>query len=81
MGHAMPDAMAQMSDHAHTQHGEGQAPDTCNLCCDFCSITPPASSLPALPGAQEHSTLSFPDPGAPAPSFVSGGQERPPRST
>ena len=83
MGHTLPGAMP---DHAHLPHGQtdtqpASAGDECNLCCDFCSVTPLASSLPTLPTAQEHATLSFPDLGAPAPSFLSDGQERPPRST
>jgi len=82
MGHTMPDAMP---DHANMPHGHVAAQpagaDNCNLCCDFCSVTPLANSLPTLPTAPEHATLSFPDLRAPAPTFLSDGQERPPRST
>ncbi len=83
MGHSMPDATP---DHARMAHGQvdaqpTSAPDNCNLCCDFCSVTALANSLPTLPTAPAHATLSFPDLSAPAPSFLSDGQERPPRST
>jgi hypothetical protein len=44
-------------------------------------VTPMLSSLPSLPAPQDDATESFPDISAPAPSFVSDGQERPPRST
>lgn len=52
----------------------------CNLCCDFCSMTPLLSSPPSVPGPLSLSSVSFPDLFAPAPSFLSDGQERPPRS-
>lgn len=86
MGHTMPDAMPDHADRAPVQHGHADtqpasAADNCNLCCDFCSVTPLANSLPTLPTAPERATLSFPDLSAPAPSFLSDGQERPPRST
>jgi len=54
--------------------------EKCNLCCDFCSITPLLSALPSVPTPQDLSSVSFPALFAPAPSFVSDGQERPPRS-
>jgi len=50
------------------------------LCCDFCSVTPLSSEPPSVPMPLNLSGVSFPDLFAPAPSFLSDGQERPPRS-
>lgn len=52
----------------------------CNLCCDFCSMTPLVSTPPSMPTPPNLSSVSFPDLPAPTPSFLSDGQERPPRS-
>lgn len=54
--------------------------DKCNLCCDLCSMTPLISTLPSIPAPPYLSSLSFPGLSASAPSFLSDGQERPPRS-
>jgi hypothetical protein len=64
---------------AHSGHDAG-GPETCNLCCAFCAMTPLISSLPSVALPQGFSTISFPAFSAPAPSFLSEGQERPPRS-
>jgi len=69
--------------HVAAGHGErhaGGAP-TCNLCCDFCSIATLPGSTPALAPATDFAMVSFPDLFAPLPTFLSDGQERPPRST
>jgi hypothetical protein len=63
----------------HEEHHSGSS-ERCNFCCDFCSVTPILSGFPALAPLQELSALSFPALLAPAPSFLSDGQERPPRS-
>jgi hypothetical protein len=74
------------ADHAHHEHSEdsgGHHSDStakCNLCCDFCSMTLLLSSLPSVVTPLDLSSVSFPDFSAPAPSFLSDGQERPPRS-
>ena len=60
-------------------HDSG-GPEKCNLCCDLCSMTPMLGTLPAVPLSQNVSMASFPDLFTPAPSFLSDGQERPPRS-
>lgn len=93
MDHHVLDAAGQgvheHADHQHAGHdlgtpgGGGHHPDgfgKCNLCCDFCSMTPLLSTLPTIPTPLNLSTVSFPDLFAPVPSFVSDGQERPPRS-
>jgi hypothetical protein len=75
-------------DHQHTEHdsdapGDGGHHDglgKCNLCCDFCSMTTLLSTLPSVPTPLNQSSVSFPDLFAPALSFLSDGQERPPRS-
>jgi hypothetical protein len=64
----------------HDTHKAPTAPDGCNVCVAFCSLIPMASSLPTVAQPQLVSALSFPELLAPAPSFTSGGQDRPPRS-
>lgn len=63
----------------HAGHDHG-AVDKCHLCSAFCSLTPMMSETPRLPEPAVLSSLSFPDLSTPAPSFVSDGQERPPRT-
>lgn len=76
---------ADHAHHEHSEHSDGHHSDSsakCNLCCgDFCSMTLLLSSLPSVVAPQDLSSISFPDFSAPAPSFLSDGQERPPRST
>lgn len=74
MQHAENDSDAPASNGHHDGFGK------CNLCCDFCSMTPLLSTLPSIPTPPNLSSVSFPDLLAPAPSFLSDGQERPPRS-
>ena len=52
----------------------------CNLCASFCSMTPMPSTAPTIAPSMLAATLSFPALHAPAPSFQSDGQDRPPRS-
>lgn len=59
----------------HTSHDTG-----CNLCASFCSMTPMPSAAPTIEPSTLSTTLSFPSLQAPAPSFQSGGPDRPPRS-
>lgn len=92
MDHHMMDAAGhehEHVDHQHAAHGSGMPASSghhadgfgkCNLCCDFCSMTPLLSTLPTIPTPLNLASVSFPDLFAPAPSFVSDGQERPPRS-
>lgn len=60
-------------------HGGSAAVHDCNLCAGFCSFTtiPPTQYVP--PPAQA-GPLSYPRIVAPATSFHSDGQERPPRT-
>jgi hypothetical protein len=76
---------AQGSGHVHADSGPQDAhdhggADKCHLCSAFCSLTPLMSSAPRLPEPAVLAGVSFPDLSAPAPSFVSDGQERPPRT-
>lgn len=77
------------ADHLHAGHEVGPSAasghptdglDKCSLCCDFCSMTPLLSTLPSIAKPPNPESVSFPDPLAPVPTFVSEGQERPPRS-
>ena len=83
-GHDQAEGQPAMHHHEGAAHDEGSpAPDhgQCNLCSAFCSLTPLPSAMPGVPPPLEASTASFPAWSAPAPSFVSDGQERPPRSS
>lgn len=74
MGHAMAH-----DDHHHEGDDPG-APDNCNLCTASCGLTPLAGGVPMVVAPLDLMTVAFPDFSVPPPSFVSGGQERPPRS-
>jgi hypothetical protein len=62
-------------DHGHAGHG-----DKCNLCASCCTGTAMPSSLQAAFEALEPAGESFTAPATPAMSFLSDGQDRPPRS-
>ena len=73
--------------HDHAHHEQAQPTSTssshdtgCNLCIAFCSMTPMPSAAPTIEPSTLSTTLSFPALQAPAPSFQSGGPDRPPRS-
>ena len=88
MDHAMAHAPAdaQHDDHAsaghgHHDHGQDQAgSDECNMCSAYCSITPLVSAVPQLPAPLDPPSVKFPGFASGAPTFLSDGQERPPRS-
>ena len=71
------DAGAADSGSGHHDHGTA---DKCNLCASYCSLTGLVSHSPSVP-AQHLAAATFPGVNAPVPSFFSGGQERPPRTT
>jgi hypothetical protein len=82
-GHAeAPGAHTQHQHNDGTQHDHG-APcqDKCNLCSAFCSLTPLLSAAAGIAEPQRVVDATFPSLSAPAPSFFSDGQERPPRSS
>jgi hypothetical protein len=71
--------------HGGTHHGHdapmpAQGHDACPLCAAFCSATPMPISVPAIAAPSLSGTLAFHDEGAAAPTFLSSGPERPPRS-
>jgi len=73
--------MEQDSHHGagHDHGGTGHA-DKCNLCAACCTGTPFVSGSPILFEPLEADGLPFPSLTTAAPSFLSDGQERPPRS-
>lgn len=73
---AQPDGGAGVNDTAHDHAG---AADQCNLCSASCSATGLASASVTVAEQQCLPTV-FPRLDAPPPNFVSGGQERPPRT-
>jgi hypothetical protein len=88
--HASMDAAAIASGHAHHDHahhdlgpaGHDHGPASngkCDVCSAFCSVTTMVGSPPTV-SAPELASTTFPRLSAPDPSFLSGGQERPPRS-
>ena len=54
--------------------------DKCNLCSASCSATPLVATIAGVPELSDLASVSFPELSVPAPSFLSDGQERPPRS-
>ena len=78
--------------HGHGHHGHAEdaeagsdhdlssvTADDCNLCASFCSLTPLAANAPDLLHPWARAALN-PAPSLPAPSFVSDGEDRPPRT-
>ena len=64
---------------AHDHHATASQ-DKCNLCSATCSLTPLLHHVAGVAPPCDLETASFPDLAAPAPSFLSDGQERPPRT-
>ena len=63
-----------------THHHDHAGNDKCNLCSSCCSTAPLLLTfLPTVP-ALDGPSADFPLLQAPAPTFLSDGQERPPRS-
>lgn len=86
-GHPPPVHEQVVEHHEHDMHGQDHHHDQadhdsgCNLCASFCSMTSLLSAMPTLMPSTLAATLSFPALSAPAPTFQSDGQDRPPRST
>ncbi len=76
--HAESDQLSSSGDHGDPK-SSGTA-DACNLCAAYCSVTPILSTWPTVELQPQVSTVTFPVLAAPAASFVSGGQDRPPRT-
>ena len=54
--------------------------DKCTMCSAYCSTPPLAGDTPAFAAPLDPTAVKFCQFSAPAPSFLSDGQERPPRS-
>lgn len=54
--------------------------DKCNMCSAFCSAAPLLTEMPTVAAPAEFERVTFDKPSASAPSFISSGPERPPRS-
>lgn len=78
-GHHHAEPAGESSD-GHQHSSSVGAQDKCNLCAASCFVTPLVSDPLNAPQPPEVVTRVPPDLNAPAPSFLSDGQERPPRS-
>ena len=87
-GHAHADSVHAHADSAHDDapqdHGKGahdrSTDDKCNLCSASCSSPPLPSASTGVGEPVALASLSYPDLSAPAPTYQSDGQERPPRT-
>ena len=67
--------------HDHSGGGHDHSTgDKCNVCSASCSSLPLPSAGAAIGAPVVLASVSFPDLFAPAPTFQSDGQERPPRT-
>lgn len=74
-------AAAHAEHHSHDAQGDdGNTSDRCLLCAACCSAQPMPASVPSVPTPLPAAAAAFPAPSTPALSFLSDGQERPPRS-
>ncbi|MDE2398155.1 MAG: hypothetical protein KGL43_01245 [Burkholderiales bacterium] len=72
---------AQGDSGAGAHHHDGASgPDTCKLCSVCCSAPPLPSAVLSVPPPHALAAAGFPAVGACASSFLSDGQDRPPRS-
>lgn len=78
-GHEESAAAVDASAPAH-DHGDAGQHSQCSLCASCCSSAPLQYTVPTIADLRLPAGAEFPDLGAPAPSFLSGGQDRPPRS-
>jgi len=80
-GHGHVDMGHEHAGHDHAQHDHGKsAHDKCNLCSSSCSSPSMPSTSSGFDEPEALTSQSFPDLSAPAPTFLSDGQERPPRT-
>jgi hypothetical protein len=82
MGHEAGSVDDSSSDTGHHDggHHQGGASGKCTLCSVCCSSASLLNSVTSVVAAQALTSTTFPDLSAPAPTFLSDGQERPPRS-
>ncbi|MFT3666554.1 hypothetical protein [Piscinibacter sp.] len=81
-GHARHAEVHAQHRHADgTQHDHGTADqDKCSFCTAFCSLTPLVSDIAGVAEPSGLVDAPLPSLSALAPSFLSDGPERPPRS-
>lgn len=79
LAHDHEAASATARDHAQHEHDHGGV-DKDHHCLASCSATPLMSALPTIASPAAAGAAVFPHFAAPAPTFQSGGQDRPPRS-
>lgn len=77
--HSHPGTHEDPSGSAHHEHGGGVL-DKCSACSAFCSVTPLTGGGSALFQPHKPAADLFDALPAPAAGYLSGGQERPPRS-
>ena len=84
MDHSLAHEHGASHDHASAGHADdghdNAAFDKCNVCSAYCSLTPLVSTEPTLLEPSDLAAVKFSDHFAPPPSFISEGQERPPRT-
>ena len=85
-GHHAMHGVGEHAGHAHEHapgaaHDHHAASDKCGLCAACCTAAPLLSSMPRLSLPDDVRAAGFPALLAQAPSFVSDGPERPPRSS
>lgn len=82
----MPSHHHDAHDHSNSDHPdehsghEHAASEGCSTCSAYCSLTPYVGTLPPVLPPLDLAAVRFADLPAPPPSFVSDGQERPPRT-
>ncbi|MGA0609618.1 hypothetical protein [Caldimonas sp. KR1-144] len=78
--HGAPPGSHHASDQAGTASAHAGA-GSCDACSALCSLTHMVGEIWSMPDHADSGTVVFPRLIVPAPSFLSGGQERPPRTT
>ncbi len=78
--HGMQAVEHVSTSHAHHDHGGAGHQDRCNLCASCCAGAAITTTFATVFAPLEAATESFAPPASPVASFLSGGQERPPRS-
>jgi hypothetical protein len=76
--HRAADAPALPDDGGSTASADAAACTLCAACCSAASMVP---SVPTVPLASGITAMAFPRSSASVPGFISGGQDRPPRSS
>lgn len=84
--HAGHGDAVQAGEHAAHDHDDPSSPDhdhasqKCNMCSASCSVPPMPAASAGLIEPTVLTEASYPELAAPAPTFQSDGQERPPRT-